>query len=101
MAEKEVLALIRGNEKYIFLYSQNEESLVSLWATLREFVNDQSLSFTEKDATLIMLRALQRLYTEQKTQPTHNQLSALYLELENWYAKNPYKGPFESFNWPT
>ncbi len=61
-----VLALVKGSERYVFLY--DDESPRSLLQTLGRFAADPDLSFTWYDAA-ILSQKVRRLHDEQKQRP--------------------------------
>jgi hypothetical protein len=62
--ELNVLALIKGSERYVFLY--DDESILRLLQTLGQFAGDPELSFTVYDAA-ILSQTVRRLRDERKS----------------------------------
>ncbi len=60
-----VLALVKGSERYVFLY--DDESLRPLLSTLGRFAADPDLSFTWYDAAILSQKA-RRLCGEEQPQ---------------------------------
>jgi hypothetical protein len=62
-----VLALVKGSERYIFLY--DDESGRSLLQTLGQYASDPDLSFTWYDAA-VLSQKIRRLREEQRQRST-------------------------------
>jgi hypothetical protein len=60
-----VLALVKGSERYVFLY--DDQSLRSLLQTLGRYAADPDLSFTWYDAA-ILSQKVRRIRDERRTQ---------------------------------
>jgi hypothetical protein len=59
-----VLALVKGTERYVFLY--DDESHRALLQTMGRFASDADLSFTWYDAA-VLSQKVRRLRDEQRT----------------------------------
>lgn len=51
-----VLALVKGNERYVFIYDDTTESETQLLRTLGRFANDKQLSFSWYDCAVLSRR---------------------------------------------
>ncbi len=62
--EINVLALVKGKERYIFLFDDNSQNRTQLFRTLRRFASCSELSFTWYDAATLSQKLRQSPMTQ-------------------------------------
>ena len=81
MTEVNVLALAKGNERYIFLFDDNNRSRVL--QTLGQFADNPELSFTKYDAAVLSQKVRQE--SQKQRQPRKSKLKNI---LKNRISKD-------------
>lgn len=78
--EVNVLALVKGNEKYVFLY--NDKNRSEMLHTLGRYASDPELSLTWFDAA-VLSQKIRRDKQRQEISPLHNVPEAIFSERQN------------------
>jgi len=55
-----ILALVKGEERYVFIYDDTDESQHELFRVLRRFASNPDLSFTWYDAAVLSQKVRQK-----------------------------------------